>query len=255
MRVRAGIPLALAMLVIPTGLTSSASAVTDLLPDMKMAPLYSPQFATTANGHKKLRFGTIGWNVGDGALEVRARNRDNGEMLSIAQWIYRSDGTTYSVAKPQAQVFYKRDGHDHWHVERFMVVRLSPLPGTTAAVRRIRKIGYCLLDSMSMPSGERPPNSSTFPVYGNCGVRASRRITVGISVGWGDNYPPDFAFQAIDVTGLPQGQYRLCGTVNPQGIWTEKNNNTANNSYWLDIDLDVATNDLTVIGSGATACS
>jgi len=254
MRLRAGMALALAMLVIPTGLTSSAMAVTDLLPDMKMAPLYSPEVQTTANGHRKLRFGTIGFNVGDGPLEVRARNRDNGELLNVAQWIYRSDGTSHSVAKPAAQVFYKRDGHDHWHVERFMVVRLSPLPGMSATERRIKKIGYCLVDSMSLPSGERPPNASQFPVYGDCGTRTSRRITVGISVGWGDNYPPDFAFQAIDVTGLPQGQYRLCGTVNPHGIWTEKDNNVANNSYWLDLDLDAANNDLTVTGSGATPC-
>jgi len=254
MRLRTGISLALAVMVSPTGLAAPAMAATDLLPDMKMAPLYSPQVSTTANGRKKLRFGTIGFNVGDGPLEVRARNRDNGQLLNVAQWIYRSNGTSYSVAQPQAQVFYKRDGHDHWHVERFMVARLSALPGTAATARRIKKIGYCLVDSMRMP-GQPPPNAAEFPFYGDCGWSQSRRITVGISVGWGDNYPPEFTFQAIDVTGLPQGQYRLCGTVNPQGTWTEKNNNVANNSYWLDLDLDAANNDLTVIGSGATPCS
>lgn len=256
MRVRAGIVLAAAVLISPTGFASPAMAATDLLPDMKMAPIYSPQVATTANGRKKLRFGTIGFNVGDGALEVRARNRSGGELRDVSQWVYRSDGTVHALPKREANVFYKRDGHDHWHVERFMVVRLSPLPGTSGAtVRRIRKIGYCLLDSMPIPSSERPPNAADDPAYGNCGWVESRRITVGISVGWGDNYPPDFAYQAIDVSGLPTGNYRLCGTVNPQRIWTEKNNNYANNYYWLDLDLDVANNDLTVIGSGTTACS
>lgn len=231
-------------------------AATDLLPDMKMAPIYSPQITTTANGRKKLRFGTIGFNVGDGALEVRARNRSGGELRDVSQWVYRSDGTVRALPKPKANVFYKRDGHDHWHVDRFMVVRLSPLPGTAGAtVRRIRKLGYCLVDSTPIPASERPPNAAESPVYGDCGSTESRRVTMGISVGWGDDYPPDFIYQAIHVSGLPAGNYRLCGTVNPQHIWTEKDNNFANNSYWLDLELDVANNDLTVIGSGNTACS
>lgn len=256
MRVRAGIALAALMLMSPTGLASPALGASDLLPDMKMAPIYGIQVATTANGHKKLRFGTVAFNVGDAALEVRARNRSRGELLDVFQWVYRSDGTGRSLPKSKARVFYTGDGHDHWHVERFMVMRLTPNPGTaTSSVRRIRKIGFCLVDSMRITASQRPPNASEFPVYGNCGVRASKRITVGVSVGWGDNYPPEFAFQAIPVDGLPAGSYRLCATVNPRGLWTEKNNNFSNNSYWLDIDLDVANDDVTVTDGGATACS
>ena len=256
MRVRAGIALAVAMLLIPTG-ASSALAATDLLPDMRMAPLYSIQLATTPSGGKKLRFGTIGFNEGDGALEVRARGRDGRELLKVTQWVYRSDGTGHAIGKPKARVFYAGDGHDHWHVERFMAVRLTALPGTATNPqpnRRIRKIGFCLVDSTVLHGAERPPNTADTPAYTGCGSLESRRVTVGISVGWGDNYPPEFTFQAIDVTRLPAGHYRICATVNPKHIWTEKNNNFANNSYWMDLDLDVANDNLAVTGAGATAC-
>lgn len=255
MRARAAVAFIVALIASPVAIASPALAATDLLPDMRMAPIYSIQLATSANGRKKLRFGTIGFNVGDAALEVRARDRDGRVMRDVFQWIYRSDGTGRLVRKAKARVFYTGDGHDHWHIQRFMVVRLTPNPGTTATVRRIRKIGYCLVDSTPLFGSQRPPNSADHPVYDNCGTRASRRITVGVSVGWGDNYPPEFAHQSIDVTGLPAGNYRLCATVNQKHIWSEKNNNFANNAYWLDIDLDVARNELVITGNGATSCS
>jgi len=161
------------------------------------------------------------FNVGDGPIEVRGRARKGDEMTRIRQWIYRSDGTSRGVLKPDAEIFYARDGHDHFHVARFIVVRLRPNPGTVAS---------------------------------DCGWQQSCRVTLGVSVGWGDYYPPEFTFQSIDASGLPQGSYRICATVNPKGIWTEKNNNFANNSYWMDLDLNVASNQLTVTGTGETAC-
>ena len=254
MRVRAGIALVVTMLLSSTVFASPALAATNLLPDMRMAPIYSIQIQTGEQGRKKLRFGTIAFNDGDGPLEVRGKSRRRGEMTVIRQWIHESDGTSHGVLKSDAEIFYARDGHDHWHVARFIVVRLRPNPGTTASERRIRKLGFCLVDSAQAPVGQRPPNAVNTPAYGDCGWSKSSSVRLGVSVGWGDNYPPEFTFQSIDVSGLPQGNYRICATVNPKGIWTEKNNNFSNNSYWMDLDLDVATNQLTVTNTGETAC-
>ena len=249
------VTLVAAFLVCPALFPSSAVAGSaDLLPDLQMAQPYSVQVTTAENGRKKLRFGTIAYNVGDGAIEVRAGDRNGREMLNIRQWIHRSDGSGRAIAKPDARVFYSGDGHDHWHVARFIVVRLTSLESSDTQ-RRIRKIGFCLLDSVPMRAAERPPNSPSGPVYVSCGTLQNTKVKVGISVGFGDNYPPEFAHQAIDVTGLPAGTYRLCATVNPHGIWTEKNNNVANNSFWMDINLDVASNDVQVENMGATACA
>jgi hypothetical protein len=257
MRFRAGICFAIATLLIPSGLASPALAATDLLPDMRMAPIYNIYLQTGEHGRKKLRFGTIAFNVGDGAMEVRAGGRRGREMTNIAQWVYRSDGTGYRLPKPGARVFFQGDGHDHWHVERFFAMRLKPLDGSgdPSLSRRIRKIGFCLVDAVPLRGPERPPNAADAPFYLFCGAPDSRKIKVGVSVGWGDDYPPEFTFQSVNVDGLPEGDYRLCATVNPRGLWTEKDDNRANNSYWTDLHLNVANDELTVIGSGDTPCS
>ena len=248
------IALVAAALATPTAVVPvAAGGAIDLLPDLQMAQPYSVQVTTTESGRKKLRFGTIAFNVGDGAIEVRAGDRNGREMQNVRQWIHRSDGSGRAVAKPEARVFYSGDGHDHWHVARFIVVRLTSLE-TADTQRRIRKIGFCLLDSVSMSAAERPPNSPSGPVYFSCGTLQNTKIRVGVSVGFGDNYPPDFAHQSIDVTGLPTGTYRLCATVNPHGIWTEKNNNFSNNSFWMDLDLNVAAGTVNVTGMEASDC-
>jgi|SRR5687767_8210702 len=247
------IALVAAALATPAAAAPVAGGSIDVLPDLQMAQPYSVQVTTTEGGRKKLRFGTIAYNVGDGPIEVRAGDRNGREMQNVRQWIHRSDGSGRAVAKPEARVFYSGDGHDHWHVARFIVVRLTSLEEADTQ-RRIRKIGFCLLDSVSMSAAERPPNSPSGPVYFSCGTLRSTKIRVGVSVGFGDNYPPDFAHQAIDVTGLPAGTYRLCATVNPHAIWTERNNNFSNNSFWMDLDLNVSSNHLAVIGTGQTAC-
>ena len=219
----------------------------DLVPDLEMAPIFDLEVRTTASGHKKLRFGTTVYNVGDGPIEVRSRNPSGGVMQRVVQAIKRSDGTWHRILKPDAEVFYSGDGHDHYHVARFNRVTLTPLPGTpTSAERRVRKIGFCLVDTHMMPSP--PPNTPAVRAYAGCGTKASASVTMGISVGWGDVYSADTRFQSIDVTGLPAGAYRICATANPRGIWTEKSGNFSNNSSWIDIELDVANNTAEPIG-------
>jgi lysyl oxidase len=256
-RLRLLVAICLAVVASSVGAASPVAAgAVSLLPDLQMAPLFGVQLTTTPAGRHKLRFGTLVNNVGDGAMEVRADDRDGRALRRVVQWIYRSNGTGYAVLKPDARVVYQTgDGHHHFHVLRFNLARVTLISATTqTAVRHLRKIGFCLVDSYQMPVNQRPPNSASARVYGGCGTIDSTAVQMGISVGWGDTYPPEFAGQAIDVTGLPKGNYRLCVTANAKGIWDEKNGNLANNSYWLDLFLNVSRDKLTVVGSGATPC-
>jgi hypothetical protein len=240
----------LAELVAP----SSVLAVgTDLLPDLQMAPIYGMELRTSASGHKHLRFGTIVYNVGDGAMEVRARDRDGDVMRRVVQWIYRDDDTGRGILKSDAKVFYAGDGHDHWHIAKFNKVTVTPLPGTPGdGPRRLRKIGFCLVDSVVMQAAQ--PGVAGAAAYFGCGDHKSTSVKMGISVGYGDIYAPETKFQAIDVTGLPAGSYRICATTNPRGLWTEKAANFTNNSSWTDIDMDVANDQLTVTDTGQGPC-
>jgi hypothetical protein len=223
----------------------------DLLPDLEMAPIFQVELRTSANGHKHLRFGTIVYNVGDGPLEVRARNASAGQMHRVVQAIKQGDGSWRKVVKSDAKVFYAGDGHDHWHIARFNRAELTAVNGTPPADRRLRKIGFCLVDSLVMPD---PPPDTPPQAYFGCGVRQSPTVKMGISMDWGDIYGPTTKFQEIDVTGLPPGKYRLCTTTNPKGVWTEKGNNVANNSSWMKLEIDLESDHLEPVAHGQTPC-
>ncbi len=260
-RIRVAVAVALAAALTPLfGQLTANAAATGLLPDLRMAEPYDLQVTKTSGGFYKLRFGTIMWNVGDGPLEVRANGRSGNAMTEVVQIVHRTDGTTRRKAST-GSVFYSGDGHDHWHVGSVVVVRLGPVPGSAPTDppvdRHLRKIGFCLVDSLRAPPGElRPPNSPARYKYGylGCGNRDSTKIKFGISVGYGDVYQPFFAHQAIDITNVPTGTYRLCATVNPEMIWREKAANATNNSYWFDIALNPVARTVSVIAGGLSAC-
>jgi hypothetical protein len=232
---------------------SIASAVRDLLPDLKMAPLYGISLQTTVNGRKHLTFGTIGWNVGDGPVEARGRKVDPGDQyMQFRQRIYNSAGGHRDRVTPGVMIFDTGDHHNHWHIRQFMVVQMYTRGNPDGDVYGLRKIGYCLLDSRRMANP--PPHS---PVPGKypgsaCGVKTSKHVTMGLSVGYGDNYQPFFAHQWMDITGVRAGDYRICTTVDPLGEFQEKDE--SNNQRWTDVHIDLAHNKVKVLGTAVAPC-
>jgi hypothetical protein len=251
--------------VLPLAAAPSVFAADDLLPDLKMSTPYNMQLERGGSGRYKLRFGTIVWNVGDGPLEVRAADREENVMYELAQVIRTRGGGQREFVPPGATAFYAGDGHDHWHISTFVVISLFPTfaiatdeeHGPNYYERGLRKIGFCLTDLVRAPVELRPPNSAqrvTYPVSG-CGVEGSTGLRMGISVGYGDDYKPFFNHQAVDITGLPSGVYRLCATVNSTGMWLEKDAERANNSSWSDVEIDSDANRIRVIATGETDCA
>jgi hypothetical protein len=229
-----------------------APGATDQLPDLKMAPLYGTTIVKTATGRKHLRFGTISWNIGDGPIEVRGENRVNDMLTLIAQRIYDNLGGCRDVLQPAATMWYAGDGHDHWHVRKYMVTQLYRKSG--GSVLRIKKLGFCLLDFHQ--ADPLPANAPPDRVYWNgvCGNSLSTSIAMGISVGYADDYQPTIAQQWIDITGMPTDIYRLCTGVNPYGWWLEKAGVGSNNFFWLDLKLNPTTNSVAVLSHGRGNC-
>jgi hypothetical protein len=241
--------------------TSSAPGLgaDDLLPDLRMAAMYDLYLSRAGNGDLRLRFGTIVWNLGRGPLEARMRGRDGREMTDVRQIIYKSDGTTRSVGRPNLSAFYSGDGHNHWHLPGFVVVVLTRVPQAgqpvPTEIRRLRKIGFCLTDNYRAPEDLRPPNSVLRPFYSwtGCGKRSATKLKMGISVGWGDEYKAVFAHQVVNVTGLAAGTYRLCATANKSGDWLESDN--LNNSSWTDITMNPSTMSVSILRQGIGDCT
>jgi hypothetical protein len=73
-----------------------------------------------------------------------------------------------------------------------------------AVVREGSKIGFCFYDNTNYGSSE-------LEYYLDCenGNPDALRVTMGLSRGWGDTYPWGLVGQYLDITGLPDGRYRL----------------------------------------------
>lgn len=235
-----------------TGAGRAGGVPVDLLPDLRMAKLYGFDLEERQNGHVRLHFGTIGWNMGDGPLEARGKREGSSETgMRVRQRIYDSDGGFRSRQTP-AVMFYAGDGHDHWHLRQFMYIQLYVPGDPSGDVYGLRKLGYCLIDARQR--NDPPAGSPPLPVYpdGNCGTASSTFVQTGLSVGWGDDYPPAFAHQWIDVTDLPAGDYRICSSVDALGDFVESDE--SNNQRWTDVHIDVAAGAVTALDTAMEAC-
>ncbi|MEO7118901.1 MAG: lysyl oxidase family protein [Candidatus Limnocylindrales bacterium] len=224
----------------------------DLLPDLRMAPLYGMYVATTPNDHVRLHFGTIGWNVGMGPLEADGKKvAGNDQYMTVRQRIYDSEGGSRTRRTPATMIYDVGDHHVHWHLIQFMFVQLYKVSNPDD-VYGLRKIGYCLLDARQMnnpPEGSPPEQGYDFE---SCGLQDSTSVKTGLSIGWGDDYPPTYAHQWIDITDLAKGRYRLCASVDPLKVFVELDE--TNNQRWTDVRIDPATLLVTVLATGAGEC-
>lgn len=232
-----GALLALAgTLLAPAGV----EAASDRLPDLRSARIGDLRIVRS-DGRTYLRFTSEFRNYGAGPFEIRGSRPSRTAAFDIDQVIYRSDGHTRRVDSP-ATVAYAGDGHDHYHVRRMMSYHLWSTSGTL----RDRKIGFCFFDTnpryLSLP---RAPSRRHY-VQSTCGTRTSLSIRSGLSVGWGDRYPWNFAYQWIDITGLPAGTYTLRSAVDLFGQFVESSD--ANNCAYARISIRGTT--VRVLGSG-----
>jgi len=192
-------------------LVATAGAAAPMLPNL-LAHKPTQLQTQTVNGRLYLRFTTTTWNSGLGPLEVRggAIDSTNGTQL-VYQRIYYND-TSYTDAL--AGTFVWHAGHNHIHFEDFAEYAIEPAnaPGSTLGISQ--KTSFCMLDTTRIKNGR----TARQPVYTTCGTAVQ-----GISAGWGDTYPYYLDGQALDITGLPDGDYRLVITADPENLLAETN--------------------------------
>ena len=226
------ISFVLAPLMVLIGAGPTVAAV-DRFPNLRMIPLADWQLQQQ-DGRRLLRFTTVMVNRGPGAFEVRGRRTSTAdETMDIRQVIYDDAGGKRSLGT-DAVARYAGDGHDHWHVQKIMTYELLAA-SDLSTVRRGAKTGFCFFDTTAWKLGL--PYARQRPHYQEdwCGTQSSLTNRVGISVGWGDKYPWNFAFQWIDVTGLPGGRYVVRSTVDIQDWYRETND--LDNCTWATIHI------------------
>lgn len=242
------------------GPASAAAAPRELLPDLRME---RPTDLTLerASGHYWLRFSAMIANVGDGPLEVRSTRRcPDCPHMRVSQAILQSDGSFKVRATRTRQRYDNSDGHHHWHVMGMERYELFPMDAPFAdGPLTGHKRGFCFFDGYvrdpSLPNFQPSPKYSYF----GCGTPGSQSLLVGLSVGWGDLYPYDFAGQYVDLAGVAPGDYLVCLTADPSNWFREIHD--GNNAAWAKIHIPAAADlpdnqrtPVTAIAEGRHSC-
>ena len=125
------------------------------------------------SGYRRLlRFDTVVMNRGGGDLVVGDRS---------------------DPQNPYAEFFVFHSCHGHYHIKDFSIYELIDADGVT--VKAGTKQGFCFEDSFKYEDGGK---SNGYDCHNN-----------GITSGWGDWYYKQLVGQWIDITGVPEGQYKV----------------------------------------------
>lgn len=235
MRTRTVLALAILVLALPLAVNVlPAHAAADRLPNLRMAPLTDIRVDKTADGRRLLKFSMTIVDVGTGAFDVRATRADStATSWTVAQRVY-DDAGGFRDVPTSTQLVFGGDGHNHWHIRDLESAELIRLDNGSK-VGTSAKRGFCFWDNVAFRTS-LPGAPSNF-VYGpaGCGTSPSTQVNMGLSVGWGDEYPATLPDQNIDITGLTPGRYRLQVTADTGGQFLESND--TDNSTWLDLQI------------------
>lgn len=125
--------------------------------------------------------------------------------------------------------------HSHWHVKNMEAHRLER-SDTGEVLSEVIKQGFCPYDTDTY-DGELP-RAPANPVYleTDCeGPAWVTSLTMGVSIGWGDKYPWHMVEQSIDISGVPDGNYRIREIADPYD-WFQESDET-NNETWVDVEI------------------
>ncbi len=163
-----------------------------------------------------LRFTTAFANQGEGHLELRGGAIVGGQQ-EVWQRIFYSDGTHQDRL---AGHFTYHAGHGHIHFDGYAIHKLRQVTagnGVGDVVATGGKISFCLIDITKYNPNAGPSR------YNSCGQ------IQGVSAGWSDVYSRNLADQWINIATVPDGQYWLEVTIDPDNLLLEADpdNNTA----------------------------
>lgn len=199
-----------------------------------------------------LRFDQIAYNAGEGPLELRFAPLDPGAegTPDLRQRIFATDGSSHEVTAEANMEFHAI--HGHWHFSGFGLGRLY-VDGDPAPVRQSNKKGFCLIDvdfERWAQKGNGPRRYSA-PGCLEPDPDQDGDVVMGITNGWADVYNWFLADQFIDITGLPDGVYRLEVVADPNDTLVESVETDNATSTWICM----IGNDVTKVSGPGAPCA
>ncbi len=184
-----------------------------------------------STGQKFIRLTNTAANLGQGRFELRPVHDATTGTTVAYQRLYSHDasGNWYMTGEQAIGAFELHSAHGHWHFNDFALYELRNIATDGQVGSQVLassgKVTFCIIDTGLIDGSLEHASGAT---YTSCGQNAIQ----GLSVGWGDAYTWNLAGQSIDVTGVPQGDYWLVSTVDPDDIVLEgggaaESNNTA----------------------------
>jgi Lysyl oxidase len=213
-----------------------------VLPDLVTVPLSDFLIGTEEDtGVEQLRFTATIANIGDGPLDVGGyRQNGSDQDWQVVQWFDEPDGEPSGV-DTGANLVYGGHSHEHWHLKFGAVYRLSRLDGDEE-ISSHTKAGFCFFDQVRLdPPREGAPEDPTF-MPDACGKQDTTEISMGMSPGWSDPYFWQLEDQSVEVTGLPDGRYRLSADADPDE-WLQESDES-NNETWVILEIGTAADGL-----------
>ncbi len=210
--------------------------VDPLLPDLTMGPIENATAGIQEfTNLPVVRVDATIVNKGAGDFVISAK-RDwpwSGEW-TVSQRISEAGGGYTERVTPGGLIFTGAP-HTHWHVKDMEAHRLERLD-TGEVLSEVIKQGFCPFDTNAyFPDLPGAPPSPVF-LESDCeGAAWVTSLHMGTSVGWGDQYPWHMVEQSIDLTGIPDGTYRIREIADPFD-WFEELDET-NNETWIDVSI------------------
>jgi hypothetical protein len=224
--------------IIPLLQQVNAATGDQLLPNLKALPATNIAFGSVND----LRFSTTSWNAGTGPLILKAGSIASPTSQNVDQEIALEGGGT--VTRNAGQ-FVWHSTHSHFHFEGYARYTVQPVNANGGSERIGQKTTFCVMDTTRVDT--TLPGAPAVAGYSTCGSQ-----TQGMSVGWGDTYGSSLSGQSVDMTGMPDGDYRLYIDIDPNHRLSESTR--VDNQSCVLLRLSVTRRSVTVLNpSGCTA--
>jgi hypothetical protein len=213
-----------------------AARVNPLLPDLVMGPIEVANAGIQeVTNIPVVRVDATIVNKGAGDFVIAAR-RDWpwSHDWTVSQRISEAGGG-YTERITPAGLIFTGAPHTHWHVKDMEAHRLERID-TGEVLSEVIKQGFCPFDTDAYYADL--PGAPASPVFLESDCEGATFVTslhMGTSVGWGDQYPWHMIEQSIDLTGIPDGTYRIREIADPFD-WFEELDET-NNETWVDVAI------------------
>lgn len=239
-RLAGGVALACAVALLAAGCGGRADARWTGAPQgAEMRPDFAPMppediHTKQVDDSWTVEFSSSLVNVGAGDFHATA-NRSVGDAWVMTQDIEHVDGGASHVVS-EAEPVWGGDGHEHWHISRYVTYYLHALDAAgqeTGEPRTDHKVGFCIYDFQRSELGIGPEES----VYKRegCGEEDADHLAMGLSVGWSDDYHWSLPGQSINIDGLEDGDYRIYAMADEDEVFVEESRD--NNRTWVEFAL------------------